>query len=45
MLNDNIYTYDDRSFDDISAETSLFLLLIARVDSAQSIDACGTLIH
>jgi len=31
VLNETINTHDDRSFIDISTETSLFLLIIARV--------------
>jgi len=45
VLSFTINTYDDRSFVDISMETSLFLLIIARVASAQSVDAFCTLNH
>ena len=45
VLNEHINTYDDHYFVNISTETSLFLLIIARVDLAQSIVACGTLNH
>jgi len=45
VLNKTINTYDDCSFVDISTETSLFLLIIARVNFAQSVDAFCALNH
>jgi len=45
VVNLTINTHDDHSFVDISTETSLFLLIIARVASAQSVDAFCTLKH
>ena len=45
VLNVNINTHDDRSFIDISTKISLFLLNIAQVDSAQSVDAFCALKH
>jgi len=38
-------THDGHSFVDFSTETSLFLMIIARVDLAQSVDAFCTLNH
>jgi len=45
VLNETINTYDDCSFVDISTETSLLLLIIAQVNSAQSVDAFCALNH
>ena len=45
VLNLTINTNDDHSFVNISTETSLFLLNIARVNSAQSIDSFCDLNH